>query len=598
MCGIAGVASPAVGASLPDGVLDTLRARGPDGDGRVARPEAPSFELLHTRLAIVDLSDAGNQPMANEDGSLVMVFNGEIYNSPELRRECVAKGHRFRSRMDGEVILHLWEMEGPSSLLRLNGIFSVALADTRTGVVTLARDPLGVKPLFYAVDGVGRLWFASEPRLVALAAGQAADVDLVALAQFLSFLWVPAPRTPYRGVSTLLPGHYLRWMAGKLTVTQFSEPFIGAPSTDSAPDDVLVAEAAERIGDAARRQLLADVPVGLMASGGVDSGLIWSATKETLSRAYCVTWDDAGDSEALHEDRRAVGKLQSQFGTPVEYMTGSSMNDVVLPPSGDLLADPAYELTRQIAQAARANGLKVLLCGQGGDELFAGYRRHSVAPILAWLRVGVTVAGAAERTLRRLPGAGLSREYAARLMRAAGESSPFDAYMQLCTYSTARERAAALDCTEREVASDVVWQAHREAFDAIPPDLPFLRKVLALDLAVYLPGLGLTYMDRAGMEFGVEIRVPLLDLDLVRWAMTLPDEALRRRGRGKWLLRQVAAHALGPELAHRPKRAFAAPANTVAASSHTTGERGFRQGSYFARATRVLDAHLSRASVS
>lgn len=225
----------------------------------------------------------------------------------------------------------------------------------------------------------------------------------------------------------------------------------------------------------------------------------------------------------------------------------------------------------------------MLLSGQGADELFAGYRRHAMAPLVSRLRLG-RLGPTLERALLRLPAGKLSSEYATRLARACGEPDAFRAYMQLCTYSTAVERAEALDCDEAEVSNDAVWQRHREVFDRLPTGVSFLRKALALDMAVYLPGLGLAYVDRAGMEFGVEIRVPWLDLDFVRWTLTLPDEALVRRGRGKWLTRDLAGQMLSPEIVHRPKRGFAAPASRLGNKTGGDGQQGFRQGAYFARA--------------
>jgi asparagine synthase (glutamine-hydrolysing) len=381
----------------------------------------------------------------------------------------------------------------------------------------------------------------------------------------------------------------LRWSPdGAVALFSYGEPLVPDPQPHRVGHDARIDEVRGRFVDAARRQLLADVPIGLMASGGVDSGLIWWATQDALARAYTIDWHSGEDFEGLDDDRRAVVQLQARFGTPVDYLPGETAGDV-LPSSGDLFADPAYDLTRLIARTARDQGYKVLLSGQGGDELFAGYRRHAMAPLVGRLRLG-RAGNLLERSLSRLPAGRLSSEYAARLARATGEADAFSAYMQLCTYSTGAERAAALDCNEAEVSNDVVWQRHREVFDRLPSGLSFLRQVMALDLAVYLPGLGLAYVDRAGMEFGVEIRVPWLDLDFVRWSLTLPDEALMRRGRGKWLTRDLAAVELSPEIAHRPKRGFAAPASRVGGGD---GQRGFRQGAYFARARRIVEEYLT-----
>jgi asparagine synthase (glutamine-hydrolysing) len=340
--------------------------------------------------------------------------------------------------------------------------------------------------------------------------------------------------------------------------------------------------------DAASRQLLSDVPIGLMASGGVDSGLLWWAAREGIDRAYTIRWAGHDDPEKLGDDLHAVTTLQGRFGTPTDYVPGEAANDIV-PPSGDLFADPAYGLTRLIARRARDDGHTVLLSGQGGDELFGGYRRHATARLLT-VRTGA-VGEALDRQLKRLQSRRVGIEYLARLARASAERDPFCAYMHLCSYSTARDRAEVLGCTEDEVSNDVVWQRHREVYENLPAEISFLRRVMAVDLAVYLPGLGLAYADRGGMESGVEIRVPWLDLELVRWSLTLPDDALVRWGRGKWIPKELARGALGEHLSRRPKRGFAAPASRVR-QEQDHGARAFRQGAYFARARRTLQTYL------
>jgi asparagine synthase (glutamine-hydrolysing) len=587
MCGLAGHVARRPVAVLGDSVLDALRHRGPDAQ-RTERCVANDVtaDLAFARLAIVDLSNAGQQPMSNEDGRFTMVFNGEIYNSPTLRRECEGSGHRFRSSMDGEVILHMWEMEGPSALDRLNGIFAVALFDSKTGELFLARDPLGVKPLVYA-EADGELWFASELRALLSMGAPTGSADLIALAQFLSFLWIPEPRTPYAGVRSIEPGTLVRWGPKGTTISRYCRPLHPSESpVDMRPEHALE-ELHSSFTRAVRRQMLSDVPIALMASGGVDSSLIWWAAGTHVDHAYSIAWADSTGDERLSEDAATVRTLSDALGTPVTYVPGEEASSAP-PAAGDLFADPAHDLARSICSRAAQDGFKVLLSGQGGDELFAGYARHRLAPFLGRLCLGA-LGNTAHHAISRRDG-GLRTEYLARVLRALSERDPFASYMQLCTYSTAADRARVLGCTETEVSNEAVWQRHRTAFDALPPGVSFLRKAMALDLTVYLPGLGLAYNDRASMEHGVEIRVPWLDLELVRWSLTIPDAVLIRRKYGKWLPKQLAARVISPQVAWRPKRGFAAPAHHVA-PGQAPGSQGFRQGRYFALATSILEQH-------
>jgi len=578
---------PARPSRVPD---PGLTHRGPDASGR-ALLDVPggAATLFHERLAIQDLTLAGAQPFTSSDGRFVLVYNGEIYNYPELRRDCEARGDVFRSDMDGEVILHLWAREGAMALSRLNGIYASVVVDTLTGEVVLARDPAGVKPLF-VVEKQGRLWFASEIVALTRMGAPTGGADATGLGQFLTFLWIPQSHTPHLNVRSLPPGGSVTWRAG---VTHAGRVTYTATTLGQGSERPHLDEVASRVTEATRRQLLSDVPIGLMASGGVDSSLLWWAAGDGLERAFTIAWGRESGGERLSEDADAVRHLQRRMGTSTTYLQGADAEQVVLPLSGDLFADPAFELTRQIACAAKVDGFKVLLAGQGGDELFGGYRRHSVASALQRVRMG-RGGKFAERILGLAPGNRVGVEYAARVARALAEPDPFSGYMQLCSYSTARERAEALDCTEGEVADEIVWAQHRAAYDGQPDNSSFLRKVMSVDQSVYLPGLGLSYMDRAGMEFGVEIRLPWLDLELLAWSQELPDDMLVRRGRGKWLTKALAERELGEHLAHRPKRGFAAPARLVKRGSHLSGDRGHRQGNYFARARQVLDAHLAQ----
>ena len=595
MCGISGVAGRQ--AEWTD---EILAHRGPDGSAivRLDLAGVPAA-LQHSRLAIVDLSPAGDQPMANEDGRFVMVFNGEIYNHLELRAYCRSKGHTFSSHMDGEVILHLWEVEGYRCLTRLNGIFAVAIADTMTGELFLARDPMGVKPLAYATRADGSITFASEPSAVLQLGGADDRPSIEALACYLTFLWVPDPLTPFANIHSLPSGHVLTWRAGKPTkLVRYRDMTPDPDGVQHRSFDLAESELGERLSAACQRQLLGDVPISIMASGGVDSSLIWEASRDGLAEAYTIAWTSK-DGEGSHEDSDAVKVLERAFGTPVTYLNGREADNRYLPLGGDLFADPAFELTRLIAQRTRAAGRKVLLSGQGGDELFGGYRRHAVAPLLQHMYTGA-VGRMAPALMAHLPG-GLQTEFASRFARASSHRDPFNRYMALCSYSTATERAAVLGCDEGDVADDVVLRRHRECWDSLPTKLSFLRKAMTLDLKVYMPGLGLSYVDRAGMEHGVEIRVPFLDLELVEWSFTLEDHHLVRRMSGKLIPKALARKTIPRQVIDRPKRGFGAPSSTLASHGRSAGARGHRQGRYFNLAVGILDQwraeHTSREKV-
>ena len=591
MCGIAGCATTDRNLRVPAAIFDALHHRGPDGHGSSEWENGQySWRLVHTRLAIVDLSANASQPMENEDGSLVLAYNGEIYNAPELRRYCEARGHRFRSKMDGEVILHLFEMEGTAAFARLNGIFAIALANKVSGEITLARDCMGVKPMYFVENG-SDLWFASEINALKAFGAPIGSPDPVALGQFLTFLWIPEPRTPFESCKVLLSGQVLQWRDGVVSKSMFRSIIDEAAAAGDVHEIDLIQDAGHILGEAVKRQMMSDVPVGLMASGGIDSSLLWVLAKEGLSKAITIDWRSDDGIESLRDDTRIVVDLAFRTGTPVDYLPVNLESLQPSPLGGDLFADPAFDLTRSIARFAKNEGIKVLLSGHGGDEVFAGYRRHMVASLIDKFRGKGSPLKIAQH-IASVAGYPLAAEYLWRLRLAFKERDEFGAYMQLCTYSTPLERAQALSCTEREMSNDRMWEQHRKVFDTLPAQWSYLRRVRSLDCKVYLPGLGLAYTDRAGMEYGVEIRVPWLDPDVVRWGLRLPDRALVHRGRGKVVPRQLAAQ-LVPEIKRKQsKRGFGVPINMLRVGESRGGEREFRQGTYFAVAKEKLDSFL------
>ncbi len=596
MCGIIGYVSQNLNEETFRKATCSLEHRGPDG----LKIEGGDFDGLpwrlgHCRLSINDLSELGTQPMASPSGRYLMVYNGEIYNSPELRKECEASGSIFKSQMDGEVILHLWELEGSDCLKKLNGIFAICIVDTVGKSITIARDPVGVKPLFYS-NSDNRFCFASEIEALNDLGINNGGLDSAGLAQFLTFLWIPAPNTPFKNIKALKPGEMAVYANSRLEAKRFSPVFTASSSSLSGATSELMAEVSLKIRQAASRQLLSDVPIGIMASGGVDSGLIWANTSQNLSLAYSISWDlIKNDSEGISDDLVSARLVASNFQTKLREIPGDDWGGSGLPHSGDLFADPAYELVRKMAVAAREDGLKVLFSGQGGDEIFGGYRRHAVARVIGSKPhfSGLFFKGLYNLSKMK-SGMNISQEYISRLVLALSEGDREKGYLQLCSYSTQEDRANALDLTSAEVSDDVVYKEHLEVFAVQPANISFLRKAMSVDLNVYLPGLGLSYVDRASMEAGIEVRVPLVDLELLKYSLDLPDNVLVRRGTTKWIAKQAALAVLPPETVERPKRSFGAPASQVGSNTNSDNSRGYRQSRYFNHACQVLEKYREK----
>lgn len=584
MCGIGGAAGTSLDNLMTGDAKDALRHRGPDGAGNLdLQGEGWGVSLSHTRLAINDLSDAGLQPFSHDATPLVMSFNGEIYNYAELRRSCEAFGYRFRSNMDGEVIIPLFEREGVECFKRLNGIFAIAIADQRTGELWLTRDRLGVKPLLYRREAT-RFFFASEPACLQEMSGQPLSVDETALAQYFTFLYVPHPRTRHREIRSLRPGEVLRWRQGDPLDIKPGPHTIAPPSRLLTPEPSVAQAELERLfGAAVRRQTLSDVPIGLMASGGVDSSLVWAAQPEAIARAFTAV-PQGSDIEGFWEDASASRRLAAHYSTPLSDVVIPEETGAFAPRSGDLLADPSYLLANRIAQGARAEGIKVLFSGQGADECFAGYRRHQA---YRWLEIARSFRGPLSRLLPvsdAFASGSVQREYGVRLVRAARSPDAFGAYYQLYSYSSAEERARLLDAHTSEVADAVVAEEHRRVWEGLPGPWSDLKKALVLDLLVYMPGINLAVTDRAGMSAGVEIRVPWLDDHVVDFSLSLdPSVMLTARDR-KTLPVAMSRETLPRYVWDRPKRAFGVPTSTLPAE----GSR--RQSRYIAYAAACLDS--------
>ena len=590
MCGIVGYQG-----SLPRDLIESMSNavahRGPDGQGTrwLEVAGAAPTALGHRRLAIIDLSSAGIQPMtvAPDAGGggregLTLVYNGEIYNYRELRAELERDGHVFRTATDSEVVLHLYERDGLGMLERLNGMFAFAIHDARPdgrpdgvdrGALFLARDPLGVKPLYYAETSQGFL-FGSEIKALLCHRGLSREIDPAALHQMLAYLWTPAPRTMLTGVRKVEPGSALVVHDGRVRRrwSYYSMPYEGR--TDSRGMDAQAGELAERLATAVRRQLVADVPVGAFLSGGLDSSAIVAMMRRALpdQRIQCF-------SIGFADDRDVEGNpADLPYARRVAKHLGVDLHEVVMEPGAigrleemialldEPQADPAPINALLIAEQARARNIPVLLSGAGGDDLFSGYRRHwalSAEKYWRWLPRGVRGAmqRAADAAASGAAGgqSNVALRRAAKMFAHAGES---DERRMIAYFWWSTERVRRALYTPEFAAATTGFDTAQPLLDSlarIPAEHDPLQRMLFLESRHFLADHNLNYADRAGMAVGVEIRVPLLDLDLVRFATRVPA-ALKQKGRvGKAVFKRAMEPYLPHDVIYRPKSGFGAP---------------------------------------
>ena len=564
MCGIAGLFDPSGQRPIDPARLaqmtEALRHRGPDGDGMVLHP---GLGLGHRRLAIIDLAD-GAQPMASEDGRTIVTYNGEIYNFQDLRRELADKGHRFRTRCDTEVLLHGYREWGTAVLDRLRGMFAFAIWDEATRTLFLARDRLGEKPLYYGRDRDGLFLFASE--IGALVAGLTTppELDLEAVADYFTYGYVPDPKSIYQNIRKLAPGHSLCLRPGDATPLprRYWRPQFADTHRGSLDD--LAHELLDRLQQAVAMRMMADVPLGAFLSGGVDSSGIVALMAEASPTP--VTTCTIGFADPAYDETPHARAVARRYATDHHEervdIDAAGLLDRVAAAYGEPFADSSALPTFLVSAAARRH-VKVALTGDGGDEVFAGYRRYPFHV------AEEAVKALLPATLRRLVLGPLARawpklDWAPRPLRAkatleALSTDTVHGYLRAVTLLPAAERACLFsrDFTKALCGYDPasVLETHFREADTDDP----LARAQYVDLMTWLPGRMLVKVDRASMAHGLELRPPLLDHELVEWAAGLP-RALKLRGRtGKVLLKHALAPHLPQELLHRPKQGFTQP---------------------------------------
>ena len=575
MCGICGIAGQ-VDPELLSRMTAIVRHRGPDDGGTYISPDGQAG-LGNRRLSIIDLSPAGHMPMSNEDGTLWITYNGEDYNFRELREDLVRRGHRFQSGTDTEVILHLYEEHGVEAFKRLNGMFALAIWDTRRQELVLARDRFGVKPLYYTVVD-GRLLFGSEIKSLLLDRHVPREPDLEAIHYFMAHLWVPGPGTMFKQIFKLPPAHYLRWCEGRFEVRPYWT-IEWSEDTETRPDD-LAHELRAILSRAVERHLIADVPVGLYLSGGLDSstllGLMSQITRAPVE-AYTIAFreDDARLEQAGSDDARYAELVARHFGATFHPILVEPDVVALLPRVlwhlDEPVADPAAISTLLIAEAAQPR-LKVLLSGQGADEVFAGYRVHLsdrfsrmlvlIPPPLRHWVLGPAMRGLAanaERISGVHPGYLLAFQRYFDKVLSGLDLSPEERYIFNRSYYAHSELLALYRPDLRaEFGAYAAGRRHREYFAEVP-QANFVNRMLHVDLKTFLPELNLTYGDKLSMAASVETRVPFLDYELVEFMARVPSRLKLHGLTGKYLLRRAVADLLPPPILRRRKVGFGAP---------------------------------------
>jgi asparagine synthase (glutamine-hydrolysing) len=570
MCGITGAIWTDLLKEISPSVLqrmtDRIRHRGPDADGtylqdyRLRPPyeSMPGVALGHRRLSIIDLS-TGGQPMSNEDGTVWIVFNGEAYNYVDLRRRLEGAGHKFRTDSDTETIIHLYEDEGPECFAHLNGMFAVALWDANRRRLVLGRDRLGKKPLVYRHEP-GRLLFASELKSLLEVPGVPRDIDPAAIDEYLTYQYIPHPKTIFRGFKKLPPGHYAVYQDDRLEIRPYWRPDFAYERQVTKRD--AIAELRELLDSAVKMRMRSDVPLGAFLSGGVDSSIVVALMQQHSTqpvKTFTIGFPVKEFDESKYADRVA------------RHLKTDHRVLEVRPDALEILPQLAYHYdepfadssaipTWYVSQLTRQH-VTVALSGDGGDELFAGYPRYRAASLAGRFdRFPLLRALAASRAWQWLPASGRQKSLPRKIKRFS-EALGLPRELRYLNWVAVFQEQARGDLYRDEFLSQLTTDPAtfvRAAWRRCGARDAVTCASLA-DLTTYLPCALMTKVDIASMAHGLECRAPLLDYRVVEFAAALPVHLKYRRGRGKLLLREAFGHLLPAEVFTRKKMGFGVP---------------------------------------
>lgn len=555
MCGFCGIFDPAatgpVDMALVAAMTRLMAERGPDAEGLYSTRR---LGLGHRRLTIIDL-EAGEQPVFNEDESVMVVFNGEIFNYQEIRASLEARGHRFRTRTDTEVIVHAWEEYGARCVEHFRGMFAFCLYDQGSGEIFLARDRLGVKPLYYTVSR-GRLLFASEIKPLLLALGGEAQVDPAAVEFFVSIGYVPGERTVFKGIRKLLPGHTMQWAHGEPRIAKYWD----VPDEPVAVRSIEEAEARflELLRESVRLRLISDVPLGAFLSGGLDSSVIVAQMCELSPgrvKTFSVGYADSPELNELPHARKVAAHLGTDH---VEHVLTHSdffgnLNAFVYR-SEEPIVESAGIALYELARRARRD-VTVVLSGEGGDEVLAGYPLYRIMTRLGHLRPLARMTGAA--AVARAIAPRVTSEKLAKYLDWAGTPLK-DCYWSIPSDVTPGMRERLFTPEFRAAVGDPVAEHFHGLFEHLR-HASMLKRMSYVDIKSWLPDDLLIKADKMTMAASVELRVPFLDHKLLEFCLGLPDDLRLRGGVGKYLLKRAAGRWLPESIVHRRKQGFPVP---------------------------------------
>ena len=566
MCGICGVAGQA-DESLMRAMLSRIAHRGPDDEGIYITNASigARIGLGHRRLSIIDLSPAGHEPMSDASGQIWLTYNGEIYNFKSLRRELEGAGHRFRSDSDAEVVIYAYREWGRDFLARLNGMFALAIWDARDETLLLARDRLGIKPLYYADTPAG-FAFASEIKALLVIPGIRRQVDLAALDQFMTFLWTPDPKTIFQGVHKLPPAHYLVYRDGRAETFEYWD--VEFNEDETLAESEWVERLREQIKRSAEMQMVSDVPLGAFLSGGLDSSslaaLMTAATDRKLTTYTFGFKPEDLRYDILEDDVKYARVVGREFNTDYHEAFLEPQVIELLPKLvyhlDEPVADPAIITSYLICRTARER-LTVLISGMGGDEVFAGYPRHAAVKVAE--AYNMIPSFISRPVVAALPGARPGRFTALfrntkKLARSAALPER-ERYLGFGTYFTETDKAELYAGEMRAAARGFdAYSEHRRYFDRVA-GADFVNQMLYVDLKTFLPCLNLTYTDKTSMASSTEVRVPLLDHELVEMAARVPARLKLKGLTRKYIFKRAAEAWLPREIIYRRKAGFSAP---------------------------------------